>query len=424
MLSNRVYIDDIQDHISGKRVLLRADFNVPMDKGVIKDDKRIAETMGTIHKILDHKPKCLVIMSHLGRPDGKRVEKYSLKPVAERLEKLLGDPVTFTNECVGEEVEKVVNAATNGQVILLENLRFHLEEEGKTTDETGKSIKASKEQVELFRKQLTALGDIYINDAFGTAHRAHSSMVGVKLPIRAAGMLMKKELDFFATALEKPERPLLVILGGAKVKDKIQLIKNLIEKVDEMIIGGGMAFTFLKDLYGWEIGNSLFDESAGDLVHEVSDRAHIRNVKLHFPVDFVCGDKMTEDAEVITTEGNIPKGYMGLDIGPKTVEMYNDIIKRAKTIVWNGPQGLFEVSKFAHGSESLVVELADATKAGAITIVGGGDSVSMVNKMGEDKVHLSHLSTGGGASLELLEGRMMPGIECLSKVEELAALPK
>lgn len=421
MLSGRLSIDDIEHHIQGKRVLVRADFNVPIEKGVINDDKRIVETLPTIHKILKHHPKCLILMSHLGKPDGKRNEKYSLKPVAAKLQQLLGLPVTFSDDCVGEEVEALVNSSSNGQIILLENLRFHLEEEGKAKDETGKTLKASKDQIQLFREQLTALGDIYVNDAFGTCHRAHSSMVGVGLPIRAAGYLLKKELEFFAKALENPQRPFLVIVGGAKVKDKIQLIKNLIEKVDEMIIGGGMAFTFLKDLYGWQIGKSLYDDTAKDCVQEVFELAQQRGVKLHFPVDFLCSTKPSQEAEAVLSQGSIPEGFMGLDIGPKTVELYREIIKRSKTIVWNGPQGLFEIEKFRQGSESLVLELTKATLGGATTIVGGGDSVSMVNLMDPTKVHLSHLSTGGGASLELLEGQVMQSIECLSKVGDQAA---
>jgi phosphoglycerate kinase len=414
MLSNKLFLDDICDQIENKRVLLRADFNVPIEKGQVKDDKRMVETLHTIIRILDQNPKCLVIMSHLGRPEGRRVEKYSLKPVAERLQHVLGMPVTFLNDCVGEGVRNAINSCKQGEIFLLENVRFHLEEEGKGVDAEGNAVKASKDDIAHFRAELTSLGDIYINDAFGTAHRAHSSLVGINLPLRASGILMKTELDYFSKALENPKRPFLVILGGAKVKDKILLINNLLDKVDEMIIGGGMAFTFLKVLYGWEIGNSLFDETATDIVHEVVQRAKERGVKLHFPVDFVCGNKIAEDAEVIVTEGMVPKGFWGLDVGPKTCEIYKEVIQRCQTIIWNGPQGLFEMKKFRNGSESVVNELTKATFNGAITIVGGGDSVSMVNLMGEGKAKLSHLSTGGGASLELLEGKQMPGVEFLS----------
>ena len=422
MLADKLYLDDIAAEITGKRVLLRADFNVPVKDGKVVDDKRIVETMHTLFRILESNPKCLIIMSHLGRPDGRPVQKYSLKPVAERLQEIIGLPIHFLNDCVGKDVETAIANCNEGDIFLLENVRFHLEEEGKGQDEHGNPVKASKDQITEFRRQLTALGDIYINDAFGTAHRAHSSLVGIDLPLRASGILMKTELDYFSKALENPKRPFLVILGGAKVKDKILLINNLLDKVDEMIIGGGMAFTFMKVMYDWEIGNSLFDESATEIVHEVVQRAKDRGVKLHFPVDFVCGNKVADDADTIISEGMVPKGFWGLDVGPKTIEIYKEVISRCKTIIWNGPQGLFEMKKFRNGSESVVNELTKATYNGAITIVGGGDSVSMVNSMGEGKANLSHLSTGGGASLELLEGKKLPGVEFLANRSQTSTI--
>lgn len=354
-------------------------------------------------------------MSHLGRPDGKVNAKYSLKPIVPELEKLLGKKVTMTDDCVGPEVEKVVNAASGGEVILLENLRFHAEEEGSSKDSEGKKVKADKADVEKFRKGLTAVGDIFINDAFGTAHRAHSSMVGVDLPQKASGFLMKKELDYFAQALEDPKRPFLAILGGAKVSDKIQLIDNLLGKVNSLIICGGMAFTFKKTLDGVKIGNSLFDEAGSKQCADLVEKAKKNNVKLVFPTDYVTADKFAKDAKTghATDSEGIPDGWMGLDCGDESIKLYEEAIDEAKTILWNGPPGVFEFEAFANGTKKTMDAAVAAAQAGKIVIIGGGDTATVAAKYGvEDK--LSHVSTGGGASLELLEGKELPGVTALS----------
>jgi len=323
--------------------------------------------------------------------------------------------VQFLDDCVGEKVEKACADPPHGSVILLENLRFHVEEEGSGVDAAGKKIKADEAKVKEFRASLSKLGDIFVNDAFGTAHRAHSSMVGVNLPQKAAGFLMKKELDYFAKALENPQRPYLAILGGAKVSDKIKLISNLLDKVDEMIIGGGMAFTFKKIVNDVKIGNSLFEKDSEKTVKDVIAKAKEKNVKLHFPVDYVTADKFSKDANTgaATDEEGIPDGWMGLDSGPKSNKEFAEVVSRAKTIVWNGPVGVFEFPKFETGTKSLMDAVVEATTKGATTIIGGGDTATAAAKYNaEDKV--SHVSTGGGASLELLEGKELPGVSYLS----------
>lgn len=309
-----------------------------MKDGKITNNQRIVGALDTIRYAIDSGAKSVVLMSHLGRPDGTRIEKYSMRPVAEEVGRLLNRNVTFLNDCVGPDVELSCSNPTPGTVILLENLRFHVEEEGKGVDAAGNKIKAKDEDIRAFRESLTKLGDVYVNDAFGTAHRAHSSMVGVQLPQKAAGFLLKKELAYFAKVVENPDRPLLAILGGAKVKDKIQLIKNLLDKVNEMIIVGGMAFTFLKKLKGMEIGSSLYDEEGANIVEELMNKAKKNGVKMHLPVDFVTGDKFDEKANVgtATVESGIQSGWLGLDCGPKSISSFLEPIKRAKTIVWNG----------------------------------------------------------------------------------------
>ncbi|CAH0747615.1 unnamed protein product [Diatraea saccharalis] len=345
-------------------------------------------------------------MSHLGRPDGQANLKYTLKPVAAELKKLLNRDVTFLPDCVGSEVEAACADPPVGSVILLENLRFHIEEEGKGLDANGTKVKADPEKVKAFRASLRKLGDVYINDAFGTAHRAHSSMMGDGFEQRASGFLLKKELQYFAKALHEPERPFLAILGGAKVADKILLIENLLDKVNEMIIGGGMAYTFLKETKGMAIGGSLYDAEGAKIVGKLLEKAAKNNVKVHLPVDFVTADKFDENASVgsATVESGIPDGWLGLDVGPKSRELFAEPIARAKVIVWNGPAGVFEFEKFAGGTRALMDGVVKATANGAITIIGGGDTATCCAKWGtEDKV--SHVSTGGGASLELLEGK-------------------
>lgn len=355
-------------------------------------------------------------MSHLGRPDGKPNSKYSLKPVAAELEKLLGKKVTFAEDCVGPEVEKVVNEQSNGGVVLLENLRFHAEEEGSSKDKDGNKTKADKADVEKFRKGLTALGDVYINDAFGTAHRAHSSMVGVDLPQKASGFLVKKELEYFAKALENPQRPFLAILGGAKVSDKIQLIENMLDKVNSLIICGGMAFTFKKVLDNMEIGNSLYDEAGAKKVKELVEKAKKQNVSITLPVDYTTADKFAADAKTGYAEDKdgIPAGWMGLDCGEKSIELFKKTINEAKTILWNGPPGVFEMKAFEKGTRATMDAAVAAAQDGKIVIIGGGDTATVAAQYGvEDK--LSHVSTGGGASLELLEGKDLPGVSALSE---------
>ncbi|KAL1996824.1 hypothetical protein VTN49DRAFT_7689 [Thermomyces lanuginosus] len=413
-LSNKLAITDVD--LKGKRVLIRVDFNVPLDENKkVTNNQRIVGALPTIKHAVDNGAKAVVLMSHLGRPDGKPNPKYSLAPVVPELERLLGRSVRFVQDCVGKDVEEVVNSATDGQVILLENLRFHAEEEGSYKDEQGKKVKVDKAKVEEFRKGLTALGDVYINDAFGTAHRAHSSMVGVDLPQKAAGFLVKKELDYFAKALESPQRPFLAILGGAKVSDKIQLIDNLLPKVNRLIITGGMAFTFKKTLENVKIGNSLFDEEGSKIVGDILNKAKQHNVEVVLPVDYVTADKFDKDANVgsATDAEGIPDGWLGLDVGEKSIELYKKAISDAKTILWNGPPGVFEFDKFANGTKATLDAVVAAAQAGAIVIVGGGDTATVAAKYGaEDK--LSHVSTGGGASLELLEGKELPGVVALS----------
>jgi phosphoglycerate kinase len=402
--------------LSGCRVVMRVDFNVPQDKetGAITNPARITAALPTIKYILDHGAS-LVLMSHLGRPDGKRVEKFTLKPVAEKLGELLGKPVKFLPDCVGPDVEAACSSLKPGEVALLENLRFHIEEEGKVKNKDGAKTKADPEKVEAFRASLTKLGDVYANDAFGTAHRAHSSVVGVNLPEKVAGFLMQKELDAFAAVLENPKRPFLAILGGAKVADKIPLIRNLLDKADEIIIGGGMTFTFKKVLEGMEIGESLFDPEGAKIVGDLMEQANAKGVKIHLAVDFVCGDKFDADAKSQTVDDKtgIPAGWIGLDVGPKSRQLFAEVIARAKTIIWNGPPGVFEFDRFAEATKSMAEAIAAATAAGAISVVGGGDTATAAKKFKVvDKV--SHVSTGGGASLELLEGKTLPGVANLS----------
>ena len=412
-LTSKLAITDLD--LKGKRVLMRVDFNVPLDGEKVTNDQRILGALPTIKHALEQKPRVVVLMSHLGRPEGQAVPKFSLKPVAGELERLLGQPVEFVSDCVGPNVEQAVANAKEGSVILLENLRFHIEEEGKGKDANGEKVKADKDAVAQFRAQLTKLGDVYINDAFGTAHRAHSSVVGVELPQRGSGFLMKKELDFFSKALENPERPFLAILGGAKISDKIQLIDNMLDKVNMLIIGGGMSFTFKKTLEGVSIGNSLFDEDGSKQVHALMDKAKKNNVEIVFPVDYVTADKFDKNAQVghADDQSGIPDGWMGLDVGEKSRQRFAETIKKAKTILWNGPPGVFEFDNFAGGSKAVLDACVEAEKNGSTVIVGGGDTATVVAKYHAEE-HISHVSTGGGASLELLEGKELPGIAALS----------
>jgi phosphoglycerate kinase len=413
--------------LKGKRVLMRVDFNVPQDKTTlaITNPQRIVAALPTIRYALD-KGASVVLMSHLGRPDGEAKPEFSLKPVADKTAELLGRPVRFLPDCVGSEIEKACAALKPGEVVLLENLRFHIAEEGKVKDEkTGQTKKkADPKAVEAFRASLSRLGNVYVNDAFGTAHRPHSSVVGVQLPQRAAGFLMKKELDAFAEVLEHPQRPLLAIIGGAKVADKIKLIDNLIDRADEIIIGGGMAFTFHKALSNMPIGTSLFDPQGPDVVNKATAKAKAKGVAIHLPIDFKVTDKFDFKAKklsagaqtkFVSKEQGIPDGWQGLDCGPASSKLFQDAIGRARTIVWNGPLGVFECPDFAAGTKIVMEALAAATKKGVVTVIGGGDTATAAAQWKLDE-QVTHCSTGGGASLELLEGKTLPGIAALSDV--------
>ncbi|WP_374691054.1 phosphoglycerate kinase [Accumulibacter sp.] len=416
---SKLFIEDLA--LEGKRALIRVDFNVPQDKvtGAITNTKRIEAALPTIRYALD-KGAAVILMSHLGRPDGKANPQFSLAPVAVALEGLLGRPVKFLPDCVGPEVEAACAQIKPGEVILLENLRFHIEEEGKASvtnaDGTVTKLKANPEDVKAFRASLTRLADVYINDAFGTAHRDHSSMTGVQLPERASGYLMNKELAAFSAVLESPQRPLLAILGGAKVADKIQLINNLLDKADQIIIGGGMAFTFKKVLSGMPIGNSLFDEEGAKLVRGLMDKAREKGKEILLPVDFVIGDRFDANANTGTANDadGIPDGWLGLDCGPESTRIFSDAIRKARTIIWNGPAGVFEFDKFEAGTRAMAQAVVEATAAGAITVIGGGDTATAAKKYGADK-KVTHSSTGGGASLEYLEGKILPGVAALSE---------
>jgi len=415
---SKLFIEDLS--LQGKRAFIRVDFNVPQDKttGEITNTKRIEAALPTIRYALD-KGASVILASHLGRPDGKAVAKYSLKPVAAKLQELLGKPVKFLNDCVGGDVEKECGAAKPGDVILLENLRFHLEEEGKAKikkeDGTEEKIKADPEKVKAFRASIAKLADVYINDAFGTAHRAHSSMLGEGYAERASGYLMKKELDAFSAVLDNPKRPLLAILGGAKVADKIQLINNLLDKADKIIIGGGMAFTFKKVINNLAIGASLFDDEGAKIVPELIEKAKKNGKEIILPVDYVIADKFAADAAVKAADDStgIPDGWMGLDVGPKSSELFVKAILDSKTIVWNGPAGVFEFAAFEKATKEMADAIVKATQGGAITVIGGGDTATAAKKYGADK-KVTHTSTGGGASLEFLEGKELPGVAALT----------
>lgn len=386
--------------VKGKKCLVRVDFNVPIKDGKITNENRIQGALPTIKYLMEHEAK-VILCSHMGRPKGTFNMDYTLKPVADRLNELLGGKVTFATDIIGESAKNAVANVKDGEVVLLENLRFHKEE----TDN-------DKE----FCRKLAEYADIYVNDAFGTAHRAHASTAGVVqygfVKDAVCGFLIEKELSVMADSLENPVRPFVAILGGAKVSDKINVINNLIDKCDTIIIGGGMAYTFFK-AKGYNIGNSICEDDKLDLARELMAKAEAKGVNFMLPVDNIVADAFSNDANTkIVDDFNIEDGWQGLDIGPATRELYRNAIKNAKTVIWNGPMGVFEMSKFAEGTKSVAESLTMAD--GATTIVGGGDSVAAVTQLGfADKV--SHVSTGGGASLELLEGLELPGIACLNK---------
>ena len=393
---NKKTIRDV--NVEGKRVFVRCDFNVPLDEnGKITDENRIQGALPTIKYLLDHGAK-VVLASHLGRPKNGPEAKFSLKPVAERLNQLLGGKVTMANDVIGEDAQKKVAALKNGEAVLLENVRFHKEEEKNDPE---------------FAKKLASFADIFVNDAFGTAHRAHASTEGISHFVKTsvAGFLIEKELEVMGGALADPKRPFVAILGGAKVSDKIGVINNLLEKVDKLLIGGAMAYTFIV-AKGGKVGMSKLEADKVDLAKELLEKAKAKGVELYLPVDTVIAQEFKADAESKVCETMaIPDGWEGLDIGPKTAELFAGVIKTAKTVIWNGPMGVFEFPKFAVGTKAVAQALADNPEA--ITIIGGGDSAAAIEQLGyADKV--THISTGGGASLEVLEGKVLPGIACLN----------
>lgn len=391
---NKKSVRDID--LKGKRVLMRVDFNVPLDKELnVTDDSRIRAALETIKYIIA-KGGRLILMSHLGRPKGERKSEFSLKPVAQVLSKLLGKPVKMLNECIGQEVKKQVALLPEGGVILLENLRFHKEEEKNDPE---------------FAKELASLGDVFVNDAFGTAHRAHASTEGVTHYLESvSGFLVQKEIEYFEKVLTQPQRPFIFVLGGAKVSDKIPVIENMIDKADCFLIGGAMAYTFLK-VKGVNIGSSRLEEESLEIVAKIFKKAEERGVSIFLPLDHVVTDNIEVASKVKTTNSeSIEEGWMGVDIGPKTIKLFCDKIREAQTIVWNGPLGIFENEKFAKGSKSLALAIANSK---ATSVIGGGDTAAAVAKFSlSDK--MSHISTGGGASLEYLEGKTLPGIAALT----------
>ncbi|MGH2436255.1 MAG: phosphoglycerate kinase [bacterium] len=387
-------ISDIR--VKGKRVLVRVDFNVPLEDGRITDDRRITESLRTINYLRRGGAR-VILASHLGRPAGKVTDELRLDPVAQRLGELLGVPVRKLPDCVGPEVEAAVAALKDGDVVLLENLRFHPGEEA--NDET-------------FARRLASLADVFVNDAFGAAHRAHASTVGVARHLPAvAGFLMEKELVNLSRALESPTRPFAAILGGKKVSDKIGVIRNLLAKADALLIGGAMAYTFLF-AKGYSVGASLCEEDKVDLARSLMDEARARNVGFHLPEDVVVADRFADDAKHnIVSADAIPEGWMGMDIGPKTSAAYRKIILGARTVIWNGPMGVFEIPAFAGGTKAIAGAMAEST---AVTIVGGGDTAAAVEQIGLAE-RMTHISTGGGASLEFMEGRELPGVAVLQE---------
>jgi len=394
---NKLTIDDVQ--LQGKRVLVRVDFNVPMKDGKVTDDTRILESLPTIRKILADGGRA-ILMSHLGRPKGKVNPEFSLKPVAARLSQIIGKPVIMAPDCIGEEVKKLAMAMKDGECMLLENLRFRPDEE---------------ENKEEFARSLAVLGDLYVNDAFGSAHRAHASTEGITRFIKpsVAGYLMQKELTYLGRAVSNPSRPYVAILGGAKISGKIDVIQNLLGVVDTLLIGGGMMFTFYK-AQGLEIGKSLLEADKVDLAKRILEEAKQKKINIVLPVDCVIASGFENGAERKTVSvRSIPPEWIGLDIGPETLKSFRDILLKAKTVVWNGPMGAFEMPNFATGTNELAKILVDITRGGATTIVGGGDSAAAITQAGLAKA-VSHVSTGGGASLEFLEGKVLPGVAALT----------
>ena len=401
-MNNKQFIEDLK--LKGQRVLTRVDFNVPLNEKLqITDNGRITGALPTIRHIIEQGGKT-ILMSHLGRPGGEWAESMSLKPAAEELSGLLGQPVTLAPDCVGQEVERLVNDMKNGDVVLLENLRFHKAETKNETD---------------FCKELGKIGDVFVNDAFGTAHRAHASTAGVAefIPESAVGYLIRKELLFLGGAVSEPKRPFAAILGGAKVSDKIKVIEKLLDKVQTLIIGGGMACTFLK-AQGYKIGASLLEEDSLDYANELIHKAHEKGVELLLPVDVVIADRFDKNAStrVVSAAEGTPEAWLILDIGPKSAEIFCGAVRRSGTVLWNGPMGVFEMEAFAKGTFAIAQSLAEATDEGAVTIIGGGDSAAAIQQSGLSE-RITHVSTGGGASLEFLEGKELPGVSAIQQAK-------
>jgi phosphoglycerate kinase len=394
----KLTIEDLD--LAQKSLVMRVDFNVPLDGDVITDDNRIAQAMPSIKYAVGKGAK-VILLSHLGRPKGEADPAFSLKPVFKYLKENLETNVFFGEDCVGDKANAAISEADFGDVVLLENVRFHAGEKKNDPE---------------FSKELAELGDIFVNDAFGSSHRAHSSVVGVTefLQPAAAGYLLEKEIKYLEGSVNDPDRPFVAVLGGAKVSDKIGVIENLLDKVDDIIVGGGMTYTFYK-AKGLPIGNSLIEEDKVELAVKLIEQAKIKGVNLHLPVDSVVAKEFKADAESkVVGEDGIEDGWMALDIGPESVKAFSDVIKRSKTVIWNGPMGVFEMEQFSKGTFAVAGALADVTKEGATTIIGGGDSASAIKKAGlSDKV--THVSTGGGASLEYLEGKELPGIAALTE---------
>ncbi len=402
---NKKTVRDIE--LKGKRIVMRVDFNVPVKEGKIKDDTRIKAAVPTIKYILD-KGASLVLLSHLGRPDGEVKPEFSLKPTVEILSKLIGKPVQFVDDCIGEKTVAAAKALKPGEIMICENTRFHKEEDMKAKTDEDKAKTAD------FAKELAKLGEIYVNDAFGTAHRSHGSTAKIckYIPVSVAGFLMEKEIQYLGQTVENPKRPFVAIIGGAKVSDKLEVLKSLISKCDSLLIGGGMAYTFLK-AQGHNIGKSLCEDELLETAKQIMADAKAKKVNFMLPIDNLAADKFDNAAQIKTVANDIPEGWMALDVGPKTAAAYGSEIMKAKTIIWNGPMGCFEMPNFAKSTMAVCKAVAEASDKGATSIIGGGDSVSAVNQSGLAS-KMSHISTGGGASLEFLEGKQLPGVMALN----------
>ena len=396
---NKLTLNELD--VDGKRVIMRVDFNVPIKDGIVGDDTRIVAALPSIQYVLDNGGS-LILISHCGRPKGEKNMEFTLKPAADRLAELIDANITLAPDVIGDDVQSLVNALKSGEILILENIRFYKEEEGKG---------CSSEDQEIFAKTLASYGDIYVSDAFGTAHRAHASMSVITkyIDICAAGFLLEKEITYLGKVLESPEHPFVAIIGGAKISGKIDVIMNLMDKCETILIGGGMAYTFYA-AKGLQIGDSLLEEDKIDLAREILTQAKEKGVELLLPVDHIVADSFSEDANIKEVDGEIESGWMALDIGPKTAALYSKAVSMAKTVVWNGPMGCFEMTPFSNGTNEVCAAVASSN---SVSIIGGGDSVSAVKKAGvADK--MSHVSTGGGASLEFMEGKHLPGIISLT----------